>query len=675
MVKLREGLTQKMEANAGGKVRFRRWKSMSVGARISLVVLVLIVLCAVFANFLAPYDPLLIETPRQAPSAAHLFGTDTQGRDVLSRMMYGARYSLVIGLGATAFALILGSIIGAIAAVTRKWVSEVIMRVLDVLMSFPGIALAATFVVVFGNSLPSLILAIGILYVPQIARIVRANVVSEYGKDYVRAVVVSGARAPWILVKHVMRNCIAPVVVFTIVLVADAIVFEASLSFISAGIPEPTPSWGNILSDARNGVLAGQWWQAFFPGLAIIVTVLCLNILSEGITDAMVAAPKAAVKPSDSNLAGNREADRMVADPTLAYKAQAEMLQKRLAQLKETELTRTDRFEARTDVPPILEVKDLCIKFPRHGDVNVVDHLSFVVRPRQTMGLVGESGCGKSITSLAIMGLLDPKAQISGEILYDGRNLLDMNDKELNALRGREIAMVYQDALSSLNPSMLIRAQMKQLTKRGGTRTAEELLELVGLDPKRTLGSYPHELSGGQRQRVLIAMALTRDPKVIIADEPTTALDVTVQKQVIELLNKLQKELGFAMVFVSHDLALVAEVANSITVMYAGQVVEQGPVRDILTNPIHEYTRGLLGSVLSIEAGNARLHQIPGSVPSPADFPKGDRFTPRSSHPDKVSQLRPVLKRLAGTDHYYAELPDSEMKKLGLVPYAQGGVQ
>ena len=675
MVKLHEGLTQKMEANAGGKVRFRRWKSMSVGARISLVVLVAIVLIAVFANFIAPYDPLLIQTPRQAPSMEHLFGTDTQGRDVLSRMMYGARYSLVIGLGATAFALILGSIIGAIAAVTRKWVSEVIMRVLDVLMSFPGIALAATFVVVFGNSLPSLILAIGILYVPQIARIVRANVVSEYGKDYVRAVVVSGARAPWILVKHVMRNCIAPVVVFTIVLVADAIVFEASLSFISAGIPEPTPSWGNILSDARAGVLAGQWWQAFFPGLAIIVTVLCLNILSEGITDAMVAAPKAPVKASDSNLAGTREADRMVADPTLAYKAQAEMLSQRLAQLKATELTRTDRFEARTDVPPILEVKDLCIKFPRHGDVNVVDHLSFVVRPRQTMGLVGESGCGKSITSLAIMGLLDPKAQISGEILYDGRNLLEMDEKGLNALRGREIAMVYQDALSSLNPSMLIKAQMKQLTKRGGTRSAEELLELVGLDPKRTLDSYPHELSGGQRQRVLIAMALTRDPKVIIADEPTTALDVTVQKQVIDLLNKLQKELGFAMVFVSHDLALVAEVANSITVMYAGQVVEQGPVRDILTNPIHEYTRGLLGSVLSIEAGNARLHQIPGSVPSPADFPKGDRFTPRSSHPDKVSQLRPVLKRLEGTDHYYAELPDSEMKKLGLTPYAKGGAQ
>ena len=672
MVKLRGNLTDKMEANPG-KVHFRRWKAMSIGSRISLVVLILIVMIAVFANILAPHNPLEIFTARQAPDAQFLFGTDDKGRDVLSRMMYGARYSLIIGLGATAFALVCGSIIGAVAAVARKWVSEVIMRILDVIMSFPGIALAATFVLVFGNSVPSLIFAIGLLYIPQIARIVRANVVSEHNQDYVRAVVVSGARAPWILVKHVIRNCIAPVMVFTIVLVADAIVFEASLSFISAGIPEPTPTWGNILSDARGGVLAGRWWQALFPGLAIMITVLCLNILSEGITDAMAAAPKAPVKADDAAVRANREADKLVADPTLAYAAQAEMLEQRLSELQAIEKTRTDRFEARTDVPPILEVKDLCIKFPRHGDVNVVDHVSFVVRPRQTMGLVGESGCGKSITSLTIMGLLDPKAKVSGEILYDGQNLLNMDQKQMNALRGREIAMIYQDALSSLNPSMLIKAQMKQLTKRGGTRTAEELLELVGLDPKRTLDSYPHELSGGQRQRVLIAMALTRDPKLIIADEPTTALDVTVQKQVIDLLNKLQKELGFAMVFVSHDLALVAEVANSITVMYAGQVVEQGPVSDILCHPVHEYTRGLLGSVLSIEAGGTRLHQVPGSVPSPKDFPEGDRFTPRSSHPDKVSQLRPVLKRVSDSDHYYAELPDSELKRLGIKPYVPGG--
>ena len=268
MVKLRGNLTDKMEANPG-KVHFRRWKAMSIGSRISLVVLILIVMIAVFANILAPHNPLEIFTARQAPDAQFLFGTDDKGRDVLSRMMYGARYSLIIGRGPTAFALVCGSIIGAVAAVARKWVSEVIMRILDVIMSFPGIALAATFVLVFGNSVPSLIFAIGFLYIPQIARIVRANVVSEYNQDYVRAVVVSGARAPWILVKHVIRNCIAPVMVFTIVLVADAIVFEASLSFISAGIPEPTPTWGNILSDARGGVLAGRWWQAPFPGLGL----------------------------------------------------------------------------------------------------------------------------------------------------------------------------------------------------------------------------------------------------------------------------------------------------------------------------------------------------------------------------------------------------------------------
>ncbi|WP_251231642.1 dipeptide/oligopeptide/nickel ABC transporter permease/ATP-binding protein [Adlercreutzia aquisgranensis] len=667
MVKLREGTTAKLEANAG-RVRFRAWKSMSRGARVSLVVLLLLVLAAIFAPLVAPHDPLEIFMARQAPSFEFPFGTDDKGRDVLSRMIYGARYSLTIGLLATALALVCGSIFGSIAAVSRKGVSEVIMRCMDVIMSFPGIALACVFVTVFGNNLPSLIFAIGFLYIPQIARVVRANVVSEYGQDYVRAVVVSGARAPWILIKHVVRNCIAPVMVFTIVLVADAIVFEASLSFINAGIPEPTPTWGNILADARAGVLAGQWWQATFPGLAIMITVLCLNILSEGMTDAMAAAPKAPVKASDSDLNTDREADRLVADPTLAYAAQAEMLEKRLAQLAAIEQQRTDRFQAHTEEEPILEVRDLCIKFPRHGDVNVVDHVSFVVRPHQTMGLVGESGCGKSITSLAIMGLLDKRAQISGEILYKGQNLLDLDEKQMNALRGREIAMIYQDALSSLNPSMLIRSQMKQLTKRGGTRDAEDLLRLVGLDPKRTLDSYPHELSGGQRQRVLIAMALTRDPKVIIADEPTTALDVTVQKQVIDLLNNLQKELGFAMVFVSHDLALVAEVANSITVMYAGQVVEQGGVNDILCHPIHEYTRGLLGSVLSIEAGGDRLHQVPGSVPSPKDFPAGDRFRPRSSHPDAVSDVRPVLKHVPNSNHYYGELPDEELERLGIEP-------
>ena len=219
--------------------------------------------------------------------------------------------------------------------------------------------------------------------------------------------------------------------------------------------------------------------------------------------------------------------------------------------------------------------------------------------------------------------------------------------------------MIYQDALSSLNPSMLISAQFKQLTSRGGQRTAQELLELVGLDPDRTLKSYPHELSGGQRQRVLIAMALTRNPKLVIADEPTTALDVTVQKQVVDLLNELRTKLGFAMVFVSHDLALVASVAHRITVMYAGQVVETGPTLELLTDPRHEYTRGLLGAVLSIESGSGRLHQVPGVVPSPREFVQGDRFAPRSSHPTVGLDVRPEMVAVSDTGHRYAAHPDS----------------
>lgn len=674
MVKIREEQTSKLEEAASKGMKFGGFKNMKMSSKISLILLVLVALTAILAPIIAPHDPLEIFTARQAPGNGFLFGTDDKGRDILSRMLYGGRYSLVIGFGATLFALFFGSIIGAIAAVARKSISEVIMRLLDIIMSVPGIALAAVLVLILGNSVPAIIFSIGFMYTPQIARIVRANIVSEYGEDYVRAVIVSGAQAPWVLIKHVLRNCIAPIMVFTVTLVADAIIFEASLTFIGAGITEPTATWGNILADARGGVLAGRWWQALFPGIAIMVTCLALNILSEGLTDAMAAKPGAMVATDDEDAESRRADDILASDPVRAYAEQAESLNRRLAALRDVELKRTDRHVPDLSVPPLLRVKNLSINFDHHGDVNVVDSVSFDVRPGQCMALVGESGCGKSITTKVIMSLTDADEHMTGEVLFDGQDLLKLTKEEHRQLLGHEIAMVYQDALSSLNPSMLISAQMKQLTSRGGTRSAEELLELVGLDPKRTLESYPHELSGGQRQRVLIAMALTRDPKLVICDEPTTALDVTVQKQVIKLLNDLQSQLGFAMIFVSHDLALVAEVASEITVMYAGQVIEQAPTKELLTNPIHEYTRGLLGSVLSIEEGakdGTRLHQVPGSVPSPQDFPKGDRFAPRSSHPTLGLDVHPVMKQLPGKNHVFSELPDAYLKENGLTPYLE----
>jgi peptide/nickel transport system permease protein len=646
----------------------RRFGALPAASKIALVLFALVALLAILAPWVAG-DPLATGTPVQPPGSSSWFGTDSVGRDIFARVVYGARASLVIGLGATIAALIAASILGSVAATGPRWLQEVLMRVMDIIMSFPGIALAAVFVAVLGHSTVILIAAIGFVYMPQLTRVVRANVLEQFGEDYVAASKVMGAGTPRILIKHVARNCLAPVLVFATVLVAEAIVLEASLSFLSAGVKPPNPSWGNIMSAGKNQLLNGSWWPTFFPGLMLLITVLALNVLSEGMTDALVSTRRAGSADTGESEQTTDSAASRAAEETggaeigaeRAESPEAALLDDRLAALHVSEKQRSDRLEYTADTTPILDIRNLSIAFPEaHGDVDVVDELSFSVRPGETMGLVGESGCGKSITSTAVMGLLPTSTRIKGEIRFDGRDVLSLSSPDLNRLRGHEIAMVYQDALSSLNPSMPVKAQMKQLTRRGGKRSAPELLEMVGLDPTRTLASYPHELSGGQRQRVLIGMALTRNPRLLIADEPTTALDVTVQKQVVSLLNALRDELRFAMVFVSHDLALVAQLAHRITVMYAGQAVESGTTTEMLTDPRHEYTRGLLGAVLSLEQGSGHLHQIPGTVPAPKDFVRGDRFAPRSQHPDIGRDRRPVMHRVPGTTHDYAAHAESE---------------
>lgn len=655
-------------------IRFRR---MPLGSKIATVFLFVIVLAAIFAPVLAPHDPLATGSGvPQGPSWNHFFGTDRLNRGILSRLLYGARSSLVIGLGSVVLALVLGGILGALAATGRRWVNEGIMRIMDVIMAFPGIALAAVLLSTMGNTIPVIILAVAIIYTPQLARVVRANILTQWNEDYVRAERIIGAKRAFILLKHVVRNSAAPVLVFATVMVADAIIFEASLSFLGAGIQDPDPSWGNVISYGRNVVLSGSWWATTFAGITILLTVLALNVLSEGMTDAM-ANPRLRAQPASSEATSPRTdaaqprteaiytADSSRNVPTSNIQTVSprgkSMLDEHLAALAAAEAQRTDRFAPDRDATPLLEVKDLSIAFPdRYGDTKVVRDLSFSVAPGETMGLVGESGSGKSITSLAIMGLQAPNAVVTGSILFGGKELVPSApgqqalDKTFAGLRGEQIAMIYQDALSSLNPSMLIKDQLEQLTKRGGRTSPAELLRLVQLDPDRTLKSYPHELSGGQRQRVLVAMALSRSPKLVVADEPTTALDVTVQRQVVDLLLELQEQLGFAMIFVSHDLALVGTLAHRVTVMYAGQVVESGSTSDVLSDPRHEYTQGLLGSVLSIESSADRLYQIPGTVPSPQEFAPGDRFAPRSQRPD-ANPLAPLrMEQVGDTDHYWA---------------------
>ncbi|GAP45526.1 dipeptide/oligopeptide/nickel ABC transporter permease/ATP-binding protein [Streptomyces azureus] len=631
------------EALSRPGVRLRGWRRLPLLSKAAVCFLAVVVLLALLAPLLAPHDPLDQQPPVDGtghPSAGHWMGQDSLGRDILSRLMYGARWSLAIGLGATGLALVVGALLGAVAATSRKAVDETLMRCLDVVMAFPGIALAAVLVAVFGGGITVLICAIAFLFTPPVARVVRANVLDQYGEDYVTAERVIGARTPHIVLKHVAINCAAPVLVFCTVQVAEAIVFEASLSFIGAGVRPPDPSWGSVIADGKNMVLTGGWWATVFPGLLMLVTVLSLNILSEGVSDAW-AAPSA----RDVDVP---EDDRLQApEPGSGEVVQLPGL---------TEAARRLRARARQlprDGQPVLAVENLAIGFDqRHGGVDIVDGIGFEVHPGEVLGLVGESGCGKSLTALAIMGLAPKGARIKGQVRFGGRDLLAEPMRVRRKLLGHQMAMIYQDALSSLNPAMTIRAQLKQVVRRGGRRGPAELLTMVGLDPGRTLRSYPHELSGGQRQRVLIAMALSRDPKLIVADEPTTALDVTVQAQVIELLLRLREELGFALILVSHDLALVADVTDRVAVMYGGQIVEIGVTADLVEAPAHHYTRGLLGSVLSLESAQERMTQIKGVVPSPVDFPAGCRFADRCPRASGVCRTTAPL--LTGTPAHTA---------------------
>jgi oligopeptide/dipeptide ABC transporter ATP-binding protein len=289
---------------------------------------------------------------------------------------------------------------------------------------------------------------------------------------------------------------------------------------------------------------------------------------------------------------------------------------------------------------PLLDVRDLRTYFHvMDGVVRAVDGISFSIMAGETLGIVGESGCGKSVTSLSIMRLLDmPPAEIpSGEILFEGRDLLTLPDEEMRKVRGNDIAMIFQEPMTSLNPVFTVGDQIAEavilhqdLSKKAAWEKAVESLKAVGINnPERRVKQYPHELSGGMRQRVMIAMALSCDPKLLIADEPTTALDVTIQAQILELIRTVQDRTGAALMLITHDLGVVAETVKDVVVMYAGRIVEEGSVEEVLLAPKHPYTEGLLGSIPSKGKRGERLNVIRGTVPNPFNMPPGCNFAPR----------------------------------------------
>ncbi|EIC85890.1 ABC transporter ATP-binding protein [Serratia sp. M24T3] len=312
---------------------------------------------------------------------------------------------------------------------------------------------------------------------------------------------------------------------------------------------------------------------------------------------------------------------------------------------------------------PLLAIDQLKVQF-RGSPATVLDGISLKIEAGKTLALVGESGCGKSVTSLALMGLLPQNAQVlEGEVQFDGHGLLTLSERQYADLRGQDIAMIFQEPMTSLNPALTLGDQISEavmrhqdVDKAEALRQTLQILQQVQIPaPELRMKAYPHQLSGGMRQRVMIAMALVNQPRLLIADEPTTALDVTIQAQILALLNRMQQQSGSAMLLITHDLGVVAEVADNVAVMYAGQIVEQGDVAALFNDPQHPYTIGLMGSMPSLASRQGPLSTIPGAVPLPADMPQGCRFATRCPFADlRCHQHRPALTSLNNATHQVA---------------------
>jgi peptide/nickel transport system ATP-binding protein len=314
---------------------------------------------------------------------------------------------------------------------------------------------------------------------------------------------------------------------------------------------------------------------------------------------------------------------------------------------------------------PLLEVADLSVRFDTDaGTVHAVDKMSFTLAEREVLGIVGESGCGKSVTAMSLLRLLPPSASISGRARFDGNDLLGASSRRLRRIRGNEIGFVFQEPMTSLNPVFTVGRQVEESlrTHRGLSRSAArkraiELLDLVHIPaPERRVREYPHQLSGGMRQRVMIAMAVACEPKILIADEPTTALDVTIQAGILDLMRELRERLGTAIILITHNLGVVADIADRVVVMYAGRKAEEAPVRELFARPQHPYTIGLLGAIPLPGAASKqdRLREIPGRVPSLAELPDHCAFAPRCPRADDLTRSEVPLLRTVGPEHLVA---------------------
>ncbi|MFD8813186.1 dipeptide/oligopeptide/nickel ABC transporter permease/ATP-binding protein [Streptomyces sp. NPDC059627] len=591
---------------------------------IPAVVLVLELIASFGARWLAPYPPQQADftAALSGPSAKHLLGTDRLGRDVLSRLMYGGADTFREIATAVVITLVIAVPLGLVAGLRRGRLDAVLMRMADVVMSIPGIILLLIVLALFSQSMTAAMVVIGLLSVPGMMRVVRSASLTVGRETYVAAARVSGLSTWRVARRHVLPRITGLILVNTALACANTLLIAAGLNAIGLGVKPPAPSWGGMMADASQ-TLNESLWLAIPTGGLVAVTAAALIVLGDGLRDTLAERWSGT---SHTEPARRRKASAPVADAPA--------------------VPESDDARLPEDPNPVVRLTKVTVTADtEHGEADLISEVSLSVGQGRSVGLVGESGCGKSMTGLALLGMLPAGTRVSsGTVEIDGTDVGQFRAARWRALRGGTIAFISQEPMVGLDPLFTIGHLLREavrthekLSRKEATLRARELLVQVQLpDPDRVMKLRPSQISGGMAQRVSIAVALAGRPRILVADEPTTALDVTVQREIVQLLRTIQRDTGMALLMISHDWDVIAEACDTALVMYAGQVVEAGPTDQVMTAPTHPYTRKLLAANPRLATVGEPIPTIPGTVPPPGQWPVGCHFAERC--PDRVSR-------------------------------------
>jgi peptide/nickel transport system permease protein len=556
------------------------WSRLSRFDQAVFVVFVLVLITAAIGPFVAPYPPTLADPLQRlvSPNGAHPFGTDENGIDVLSRLIAAPRTDVLIAVIATILSVAIGAPLGVVAGYfeggdrrAMRWISEGTLRLLDVIQAFPVFILAMVLVAIRGTGPVNVVLAVAFVNFPVFLRLVRSEILSLREHLYAEAAVAVGNSELGIGFKHLLPNAWPTVLVQVSVTIGFAVLLTAGLSFVGAGVSPPTPELGAMIASGAKFIIIGQWWVAMFPGLLLGLIVFTFAVMGDIV--GKLAEPGQRTIPSRRFLSENRIAPAAQAEATAPSAQDA-----------------------------VLSVRALAVEAP--GRPPILDGVSFDLMPGEILGVVGLPGSGKSILVRAIVSLLGRDLRRAGHVLFRGKDLAELDETTLRSIRGYEILPLLPNAKSQLNPLVRVGDLMvahirahHRCSRRAAHARAASMLGVVGIgDAEHWLAAYPHELSGGMAQRVCLAIALVHRPPLIIADEPTAGLDVTVQRQVLDLMMELCHQSGAAQVLATRELGIVAHYCNRVAVLHEGLIVETGCVRDVLLAPRHAVTRRLIAA-------------------------------------------------------------------------------